>query len=561
MTAVRALGAIGLGAVMTLTGLTAPPAYAGQTYYVPVTDKITVRGHGYGHGNGMSQYGAEGGARAGKSYRQILAKYYPGTSLGRMHGNVRVLISADTTSDVKVSPARGLSVRDRADGKTWVLPTRDAIRRWRLLPGGQVQLYNGSRWRSWRVPGRTRLRGEGEFHARAPITLWVPAGSGEIARRYRGALRSARPPASSTDRDTVNVLKMDAYVRGVVPAEMPASWSLEALKSQAVAARTYATRDRDANRSRYYQTCDTTSCQVYGGVGAEAASSNRAVRQTSREILRYGGEPAFTQFSSSSGGYTGDGGYPYLRPVPDPWDSWSGNANHSWSTTVDASRAEQRYGLGNLQEIRVLRRNGYGDWGGRVLRMRLVGSRRTVTITGDDFRWLYGLRSNWFKIADTAIIARWRSIGAARSPVGRPVDVERGAANGTGATQKFRRGRILWSRRTGAREMYGPILRTYLHRGGAKSKLGFPGTGVRKAGRDGQVVSFPHGRRLYRNSPTGVHEVRHGWLRAYRRAGLVRGIGLPTTDVHRVKRGKRMRFERGGILRTRSGHFRVRHER
>src|SRR5262245_33403110 len=107
MRAVRELGAIGLGAAITLSGLTAPAAYASQTYYVPVTDQVTVRGHGYGHGNGMSQYGAEGGARAGRTYRQILAKYYPGTSLGTMRGRVRVLISADTTADVKVSPARG----------------------------------------------------------------------------------------------------------------------------------------------------------------------------------------------------------------------------------------------------------------------------------------------------------------------------------------------------------------------------------------------------------------------------------------------------------------------
>src|SRR5262245_59101318 len=172
MRSVKALGAIGLGAAITLCGLTAPTAYAGQTYYVPVTDQITLHGHGYGHGNGMSQYGAEGGARAGRKYRQILAKYYPGASLGTMRGRVRVLISADTTSDVKVSPARGLSVRDLADGSKWVLPTRDAIRRWRILPGGKVELYNGTRWRRWRVPGRTRLRGEGEFLAGQPITLW-----------------------------------------------------------------------------------------------------------------------------------------------------------------------------------------------------------------------------------------------------------------------------------------------------------------------------------------------------------------------------------------------------
>jgi stage II sporulation protein D len=390
--AVQALGAIGLGTALVLSGLTATAAAADRTYNIPANDRLTLRGHGYGHGNGMSQYGAEGAARAGKGYRQILAKYYPGTSLGTMRGRIRVLITADTTADVKVSPARGLSVRDRADGRTWQLPTRSAISRWRILPGGRVHFHNGDRWRRWAVPRRTTLRGDGEFFAREPITLWVPAGGAEVGKRYRGALRSS-------NGDTVNTLKMDRYIRGVVPAEMPASWSLEALKSQAVAARTYATRDRAANASRYYQTCDTTSCQVYGGVGSEYPSTNKAVRQTARQILRYGGEPAFTQFSASSGGYTGDGGYPYLRPRRDPWDKWSGNYVHTWKATVDTATLERRYGsLGRLKAVRIVRRNGYGDWGGRVERMRLIGSRNTVTISGDDMRWAYGLRSSWFTI-------------------------------------------------------------------------------------------------------------------------------------------------------------------
>jgi stage II sporulation protein D len=392
MRKVRALGAVCLGSALAFSGLTVTPAVADTTYRVPDDGRITLRGHGYGHGNGMSQYGAEGAARAGKHYRRIVAKYYPGTSLGTMRGRIRVLITADTTSDVKVSPARGLSVRDLADGRSWQLPTRSGIDRWRLLSTGRVQFYNGNRWRGWAVPHRTALRGQGEFFARQTLTLWVPSGGGEVARHYRGALRSAYG-------DTVNVLRMDKYVRGVVPAEMPASWSLEALKAQAVAARTYATRLREANPHRYYHTCDTTSCQVYGGADREYASTNQAVRETAREILRYGGEPALTQFSASSGGYTGDGGLPYLRPQPDPWDGWSGNSVHEWKTTIDTARLEAKYqSLGRLRAVRIFDRNGYGDWGGRVQAMRLIGSRNTVTISGDDLRWAYGLRSSWFTI-------------------------------------------------------------------------------------------------------------------------------------------------------------------
>ncbi|HEX2174553.1 MAG TPA: SpoIID/LytB domain-containing protein [Nocardioidaceae bacterium] len=554
MRRVKALGAIGLGTALAVGGLSVPAAVAAQVYYVPVTDRLTVHGHGYGHGHGMSQHGAEGAARQGKSFREILAHYYPGTDLGRMRGKIRVLISADTTSDVKVSPARGLTLRDRAGGQAWTLPASDRIDRWRILADGRVQLHNGKRWRRWDVPGgQTKLRGEGEFFAKRPLTLWVPGGGGEVAKRYRGALRSSHG-------DTVNVLNMDGYLRGVVPAEMPASWSLEALKSQAVAARTYATRDRSANRTRYYQTCDTTSCQVYGGVASEYPSTNTAVRQTARMILRYRGEPAFTQFSSSSGGWTSSGGYPYLPAKQDPWDDWAGNSVHSWSTTVDAGVLERRYGLGNLRAIKVTRRDGNGQWRGRALSVRLTGSKRDVTISGDDFRWAYGLRSNWFTIAQTPIMARWRRIGGASSPVGRPASGEQATAH-SGAVQRFRKGRIFWHRRTGARELYGPILREYRSLGAAGSYLRYPRTGVQRIGARDSVVVFQRGR-VYRNRPTGVHAVGRGWLRAYSRAGLERGrLGLPTTDVYGVKRGKRMKFEGGKITRRRNGTFRIAYRR
>ncbi|MDQ4007742.1 MAG: SpoIID/LytB domain-containing protein, partial [Actinomycetota bacterium] len=400
----RPLCAVGLGVALGAGGLAVVPA-AAQVYYVPVTDKVTLHGHGYGHGHGLSQYGAEGAARAGSGYREILRHYYPGTTLGRMRGKIRVLITADGTSDVKVSPTRGLSVRDRGSGRSWALPVGDRIDRWRIV-GDRVQLHRRAGWRRWDMPGRrTTLRGEGEFFARTPIRLWVPSGGGEATRRYRGVLRAV-------NGNTVNVLTMDRYLRGVVPAEMPASWSLEALKSQAVAARTYATNERSRNRTRYYQTCDTTSCQVYGGVAYEHANTNRAVRETARQILRYNGEPAFTQFSASSGGWTSAGGYPYLPARKDPWDKWSGNSVHRWSATVSTDRLERRYdSLGRLRTIRVTRRDGNGHWNGRVLRMRLEGSRNDVTITGDDFRWIYGLRSNWFTIEPTPIVARWRRIG------------------------------------------------------------------------------------------------------------------------------------------------------
>ena len=361
-----------------------------ESYPVPGSGRYQVRGHGYGHGHGMSQWGAQGAALAGQGYRQILDFYYPGTDLGRARKKVRVLITGDTTSDVLVLATDGLLVRDRGTMTDYPLPTNPT--RWRIDPGAGnadvVQKWNGSSWRDWRT-----LEGEGEFRAPGPIALVKPSET----VRYSGALRAVQPTAGSTSRDTVNVVTLDQYVKGVVPSEVYTSWEPAALQAQAVAARTYAAFERADNRDRYYQICDTSSCQVYGGVDKEVQSTNDAVDATARRILTYGGEPAFTQFSSSSGGWTSDGGYPYLPEKADPWDDTPGNPSHSWSTTITAAAIRNHFpAIGALQRIRVTQRNGHGAWQGRVLSMTLVGRQGSRTMTGDDFRSAFGLRSNWF---------------------------------------------------------------------------------------------------------------------------------------------------------------------
>jgi SpoIID/LytB domain protein len=379
-----------------------------QSYRVPVSKRITVSGHGFGHGHGMSQYGAQGAALSGLGYRDILSFYYPGTTPVEARGNIRVLITSDTTDDVVVSPVPGLRVRDLGTGTRYELPVMDGVRRWRLAVDAQgrtVVDYLTTRWQRWSPEGVTTLVGDGEFSAGRPLTLWTPSGS----KQLRGAVRAASPRAGEAARDTVNVLSLDAYVKGVIPDEMPASWHPEAVKAQAVAARTYGVWSRSQNKRRYYQICDTTSCQVYGGLGAEDSRSNAAVRATAREILTYAGKPAFTQFSSSSGGWTSAGSVPYLPAQADPYDRFDGNPMHAWSTTVDASRIERAYPrLGRLQTIRVVSRDGNGDWRGRVWSMVLDGSKADVTISGDTFRWMLGLRASWFTIGATSTPMRKR---------------------------------------------------------------------------------------------------------------------------------------------------------
>ena len=397
----RAVLALVLGALLAVVPALPGPATAvgvDQTYPMPATGTVTVNGHGFGHGHGMSQYGAEGAARQGKTWREIVQFYYPGTAWGSVSGRVKVLISADTSRDVVVGPRSGLEVRDTATGQRWTLP-RNGATRWRLdvASNGRsvVDYYEGS-WRRWKV-----LSGDGTFFANgAPITLYY----GGTSKQYRGFLRAARPSAGSMDRDTVNSVLVEHYLKGVVPLEMPATWRPDAVRAQSVAARTYATYEMAHPRANHYQICDTTSCQVYGGYSAEHAASNAAIAATAGAILTWQGSAAFTQFGSSSGGWTSANQFPYLPAQADPYDGWSGNPVHDWSVKVDVAKIERLWpGVGNLRSIKVSARDGNGQWQGRVWQMTLVGTKSgkatSVAVTGDTFRAKLGLRSTWFSFA------------------------------------------------------------------------------------------------------------------------------------------------------------------
>ncbi len=369
-----------------------------QWYPVPRDGSYTVSGHGYGHGHGMSQHGAQGAALRGLRHEQILDFYYPGTDLGTARRKIRVLLTADTGTDLVVGARRGLRLRDRGSDTAYDLPRGQGATRWRLtVDRGRdvVDWYDGS-WHRWRPGGRDALAGEGQFSAEGrPLTLFLPSGSAQ----YRGALRHAVPSAGSSDRATVNVVGLDDYVRGVVPAEMPASWEPEAVQAQAVAARTYGAWDRAEDRSDYAHICDTTSCQVYRGVAGEHPLGDAAVAATSKQVLRYDGSPAFTQFSASSGGWTSAGSMPYLRAKEDPYDDWSGNSVHDWSVSLSAAAVSRAWpSIGRLRTIHVTSRDGNGQWNGRVWSMTLVGSRDRATVSGDTFRSRFGLRSSWFRL-------------------------------------------------------------------------------------------------------------------------------------------------------------------
>jgi SpoIID/LytB domain protein len=242
-------------------------------------------------------------------------------------------------------------------------------------------------------------------------------------RSYRGGLAMV---ASTTSASTwvVNTVAMEQYLRGVVPRESPASWGdsgagkgINALKAQTVAARSYAWAE---NRSPgLFKTCDTTSCQVYGGAGLNGARiedsrSDLAVTETAGEVRILSGKPARAEFSSSTGGHTAGGTF---TAVPDAGDVVSSNPNHTWTTTVPVVKVQQAYPtIGTLQSIVVTARNGLGQDGGRARTVKVTGSTDSVTTTGDDLRSKLGLKSDWFYIADPTLNAP--AVGLAGSGTG-----------------------------------------------------------------------------------------------------------------------------------------------
>ena len=395
----RLVTATAAAAVALSAHLAVPPSAQADDARTGEPRAATVRllTNGFGHGRGLSQYGAQARAKLGHTRQEILRFYYPGLATGSSSGSMKVLITADTSSDVVVVDRAGLSVRSLGTGKAYRLDSPAAAKRWKIVAasGGRSTVAwraaTGS-WRTWRT-----LAGQAEFSAGGlPITLVTPSGNAS----YRGALRSALPTASSTTRDTVNVVPLESYLRGVVPREVFASWRAAALQAQAVAARTYAAFERDDRSDRYFHVDDTTSSQVYGGYADEVDTTNAAIKATAGQVLTSGGRPAFTQFSSSNGGWSSAGSMPYLVAQQDPYEVSSGNPNASWTTTVTDAQIEKQWPqIGDLTQI-SLTRDGNGDLGGRITSATFTGTAGSAKVTGDDFRYLMGTggRSTWFKL-------------------------------------------------------------------------------------------------------------------------------------------------------------------
>jgi stage II sporulation protein D len=407
-----------LASTGALVGCTVP-ATSTQVFSRPASGVFTVIGHGWGHGAGMSQWGAEGAAAHGVSASTIVSTYYPGTKAAVLANTpIRVKLTATNGWDLAVLPAAGLTVTDGA-GRRLALPAGPSM--WRVVAdtaGQHLQRLNGANWTQVPVSGSNRLTSPVRFTDTASLVSVVYPSL--YSRDYRGSVASV----SVGTGQVVNVvtLGMEDYLRGVVPEEASPSWYPAALQAQAIAARSYAAQQRSTAGS-LYDICDSTACQFFGGTRyrsatgvvspVEYASTDAAIRSTTGAIRTYNGKPAFTQFSSSNGGYSTAGGQPYLVAKADPWDGAVTNPMHTWAASLPVTALEARYPtLGRFLRLKVTQRDGHGDWGGRVESVVLEGVNKaghatSVNATGDGIylshmfgTYSNGLRSNWWTITN-----------------------------------------------------------------------------------------------------------------------------------------------------------------
>ena len=415
----------------SLLGVVASPAlsaHAEEVYGRPADGIFRMEGHGWGHGHGLNQWGAQGAALTGVTATKIVETYYPGTApLVLSDTPIRVLIQEDDGVDLSVTWGEGQFVRDLASTFKKALPQAARWRVWARNGGLQIQHLVGATWHTWQPQTDYTFAGPLSFEGLAWQTVYLPGG---VRREYRGAARAVRLDADSIA--TVNSLTLENYLYGVVPRESPASWHPEALKAQSIAARSYSAYKRDhAPAGAAWDICSTVQCQVYGGralISAggtrkelEDARTNAAIQATRGRVRASGGRAIFAEFSSSNGGYSTPGAFPYLTAKPDPWDALK-SPHHYWTGQVSAGQIEARYpSVGRLLRMRVTERDGRGEWGGRVKTVILEGQdgqgrATSVQASGGGImfanQWYgggNGLRSSWWHIRralDATIVAQ-----------------------------------------------------------------------------------------------------------------------------------------------------------
>jgi stage II sporulation protein D len=344
--------------------------FAGAVTQTATAATWVVRGGGFGHGVGMSAYGAYGYGLHGAGYRQILGHYFHGIGISAMSSAplVRVLLTV-SSGDVSFSHATAACGQQLDPARTYAAHMR----------GSSVRLLSGS--------GKLLARCGDRLRADSRSTIRI-AGVGV----YRGALEAV---PSGSALNVVNVLNVNNYARGSVPAEVPPEWPMATLQAFAVASRSIAL-STDVGGDGFDLYPDTRT-QVYGGVAVEDERTDAAVRSTRNQVATFAGAVAQTTYFSSSGGRTESGflgapDVPYLRSVDDPYDYYA--PQHRWTFRFSQAEIDSRLGSyvrGHLRDVVVTKR---GD-SPRIDYAKLIGTGGATVIRGDTLAAALGLYDRW----------------------------------------------------------------------------------------------------------------------------------------------------------------------
>lgn len=298
---------------------------------------------------------------------------------------------------------------------------------------GAYTVYNGTqKWKTFSKGDTLRIGVSAKSITldgkKVGETVYIrPEGFALVAvdgNEYRGALKLIRTPGHD-GVTVINEVGMEEYLYGVVPREMSASWEPNALRAQAVAARTYALNHKNNYASQGFDVYDTIVSQVYGGVAAEAPESTQAVNDTAGEVILYKGEPIDAVFCAHSGGYTEDSEnvwdnfVPYLRAVSEPLNDFTKQRWEKEISLADLESALAAYGkdVGKIKNIKLskLKKAPVKAFdrtvSGRVRTLQIAGKKQAVAISGNRFQQMFDLRSTMFDIVKGSKNDRLKIIG------------------------------------------------------------------------------------------------------------------------------------------------------
>ena len=344
-------------------------------------------GGGWGHGVGMSQWGAMRRAQQGATTAEVLGAYYPGAEVTRRtQPRVRVLLAKTDTTTLQFSSGgrisrSGRSVLDVAAGQT--------VRLRATSKDIELQVTAPAKKAAVRVAAKDQLT----------ITMNGLVRVSATGRAYKDGRLVVRFNAAGSLSVVNDDLTMQQYLYGL--DEVPTSWPSAALEAQAIAARTYAFRRVADPRSSSYDLTATTYDQAFSGADATADPGGSrwiaAVDATDQRILTFRGEPIEALYSASNGGYVTAAGYvfgndlPYLRDAVDPFDQATGNPNFRWTRSYTGAelgqfvKDQRNVDVGKVTAVAF---TGNVSTSGRIdnATVAISGTKRSTTMTGTQFR-------------------------------------------------------------------------------------------------------------------------------------------------------------------------------